>query len=43
MSETGKTSLDAYRSIDEIQRKLRDHTPLEWTIENNIHPAAAAR
>jgi hypothetical protein len=32
MSETGKTTLEAYRSIKEIQRKLRRHTPLESHI-----------
>jgi hypothetical protein len=43
MAETGKTSLEAYRSVHEIQRILRCQTPLEWTIESKIYPAAAER
>ena len=42
MAKTGKSSQQAYESVDEIQAIVRRHTPIEWTIQGTKYPADAS-
>lgn len=42
MARTGKNSREAYRAIQEIQPLIRQHTPIDWTIEQHVYPAQTA-
>jgi hypothetical protein len=43
MVETGKNSREVYGSSRELQRRIRPYTPIEWTIDGRLYPAAASR
>ncbi len=34
MARTGKTSRQAYESIDQLQRLIEQHTPIDWKLES---------